>query len=62
MTEEKLEPIMTVDRTRKMLGSEVSSLTDDQVQEMINSARNFCAVVVDNFHKVKTKDCCNQIK
>lgn len=50
------ESIMTVERTRELLGSEVSSLTDEQVQQMINGAREFCAVVVDNFHRVEAKE------
>lgn len=50
------DKVMTIERTRELLGSEVSFLTDEQVQQMINSARKFCAVVVDNFHRVKAKE------
>ncbi len=44
---------MSVQQTRKMLGCEVSSLNDREIQEMINSAVSFCEVVVDNLPRNK---------
>ena len=44
---------MTVEKTRQLLGSEVASLTDSQIKEMIDSAINFCEVIVDNLPRNK---------
>ena len=47
------ESVMTVEKTRQLLGSEVASLTDSQIKEMIDSAINFCEVIVDNLPRNK---------
>lgn len=47
------KPLMTIKRTREMLGADIQKLTDDEVQEMIDSAISFCEVVIDNFKNGK---------